>query len=78
MCSMIHQSERDPSDHEAKAVASLARTVRRGRSELTMLAIGELSLFLGFLAPIEHMVAYVQLSKYNKIFRKSLRTWGKV
>ena len=43
-----HIANRGPSDHVTVATCSLARAVRRGRSELTMAAIGEVSLFLGF------------------------------
>ena len=41
-----HIANIGPSDHET--IASLAKAVKRGRSELTMAAIGEVSLFLGF------------------------------
>ena len=48
-----HIANRWPSDHEA--IDSLARAVRRGRSKLTTAAIGEVSLFLDFWAPMERM-----------------------
>ena len=49
-----HIANRGPSDHET--IAILARALRRGRSEPTTAAICEVSLFLGFWAPMEHMV----------------------